>query len=326
MEFNDLTELAKNTKEDIKDMITERLKYPIINLYIFFLLMLNWDILIILFFYEGTALNRIKEIQNLNKQFIVFWVINLRVILPLLFAVVSCFIYPYLSYLIEKKLSKTNKSRIDNHFDLKDKTADRERQVIDKRNGNRSIEELNNQITILSNDKEKLLDENIKYSEEIKLKSQRVDELDNFIKGYKQNFKEVNESFDFVRKQNFEGILEFVELQFNYIKDPGYSPYYPRFIKNIMKELDFKIKDSYLSTSSIKKIIKKHIDNLYNNDDNNDSFEVDPIISNVLINSILGIFFSFKILKLDTISDTVYKENKFQDFYEFIIEKDKFPY
>ena len=50
MEIKEAFDVIKETKEDFKNVLLERLKLPIINYYIFFLIIYNWDIIVMLFF------------------------------------------------------------------------------------------------------------------------------------------------------------------------------------------------------------------------------------------------------------------------------------
>jgi len=49
MEIQGIQDFVKESKEDIKEIVLERLKNPLINFYIFFLVIYNWDIIYIFF-------------------------------------------------------------------------------------------------------------------------------------------------------------------------------------------------------------------------------------------------------------------------------------
>lgn len=84
-----IPEPIKNLGSEAKDIILERLKNPFINLYLFFLIIYNWDIILYLLFSKDIIELKIQCIKNdYNKDN--FWLIlNWRFITPLIYSMLS---------------------------------------------------------------------------------------------------------------------------------------------------------------------------------------------------------------------------------------------
>ncbi|MDM1074216.1 hypothetical protein HX001_17155 [Empedobacter brevis] len=246
MEIKEAFDVIKETKEDFKNVLLERLRLPIINYYIFFLIIYNWDIIVMLFFFKGNAELRIEKVKNLYENYNFLFVLNWRMLVPLIYSFISCMIFPYVSSFIERKLKSTNENRIKDFFDLEEEKAKREKDILFTRNGNKTI-------TQLIDDKEKLniIKENLETDirklevESSSLKTIKLN-LDTEIDDYKTTVLNLNNQI----YQQYEIYLDLIIIDTSIIQNvskPFKNNIYELFAY-ILKELnnDDQIEDSFL--------------------------------------------------------------------------------
>lgn len=137
-------------KDDLKQIILERLKSPIINFYLFFLVIYNWDLLLMLFFLNGDVNTKILELKNTYDDKKIFWILNWRFIAPMIYAFLSIVLFPFISNFIENLLKTITKERISNFYEIEGLKADKDLVVINKRTGNKTLENLQNEISNLT--------------------------------------------------------------------------------------------------------------------------------------------------------------------------------
>lgn len=143
-----------NVKDDIKQILLERLKSPIINFYLFFLVLYNWDLILMLFFLNGDVNSKILELKSTYENKKIIWILNWRFIAPIIYAFLSIVLFPFVSNFIDDLLKPITKKRIKNFYEIEELKADKDLIVINKRTGNKTLEDLQIQISKLNNNLE----------------------------------------------------------------------------------------------------------------------------------------------------------------------------
>ncbi|MDM1070871.1 hypothetical protein HX001_00025 [Empedobacter brevis] len=182
MDFNDVKDFVVETKE----VALNRLKYPLLKFYIFFIIICNWDIILFIFLGDADINMRITSIKNSIKETELYILgvsihfINLRWLMPMIYSLVSYLLFPYISYEIEKIISKVKNQQMDLESQEKLKIAKSQYEISLELSGKRSYDELNAKISILEKEKE----------ENFRLYQQTFDEKETII-----NQNRLNESF-----------------------------------------------------------------------------------------------------------------------------------
>ncbi|MGV0830739.1 hypothetical protein ACTS9D_00770 [Empedobacter brevis] len=137
-----IQDFVKESKEDIKEIISERLKNPLINYYIFFLVIYNWDIILYTSFSSSTIEIKLDCIKEIYHNSDICWIFNWRFIAPLLYSIVSLFLFQLLSLIIDRFYNKLIIKRYVLYCNIEEGKATEYRRVIDARTGNKQIEDL----------------------------------------------------------------------------------------------------------------------------------------------------------------------------------------
>lgn len=146
-------------KDDIKQILLERLKSPIINFYLFFLVLYNWDLILMLFFLNGDVNSKILELKNAYDEKKMFWILNWRFISPMIYAFLSIVLFPFISNFIDNLLKPITKKRIENFYEIEEVKADKDLIVINKRTGNKTLETLDVELKTEKEKTESLLND-----------------------------------------------------------------------------------------------------------------------------------------------------------------------
>ncbi|MGV0923951.1 hypothetical protein [Empedobacter tilapiae] len=324
MEIKEAFDVIKETKEDFKNVLLERLKLPIINYYIFFLIIYNWDIIVMLFFYKGNAEIRIEKVKSLYESYNFLFVLNWRMLVPLIYSFISCMIFPYVSSFIESKLKRTNEKRIEDFYDLEDNKAEREKKVIDKRSGNleksKLITEVDNlKLQLFESEKEvtKLLTNN---NENNSFNEKKIKEYKDLTDDLKKHESDLISLLDSQRKFLYRVNIKFLKekvLIFSEIKvDFSIINFYDFLVElcNCISQ-EYDNDKSLVDFSDITHSIVSVVDKFYNLNEN-DQFKLSV--------QILELFENFGLLKFQRISDReilVQIIDDFDNFDEYVIDE-----
>lgn len=127
----------------------ERLKTPISGAFLWSFLIYNWRPIALLFFSNASIEDKIVVI---NHKYCSIWAI----IIPIVIALIYTIFIPMLMVKIDKLLIKTKNSRVDNIYEFKKHDiikkidfADKEKELSDKRTGNKKIDDLLSEIESL---------------------------------------------------------------------------------------------------------------------------------------------------------------------------------
>ncbi|HBL41785.1 MAG TPA: hypothetical protein DDZ90_00145 [Planctomycetaceae bacterium] len=139
-----------------KESLTERTSNPLVSSYIFFILAMNWKILVILLFGEGDISDRMRLIETHSYH------AAITLIVPLVLSILYVFLMPKISLYIqifqEKTLTEQKQRKIDNELQL----ATARKKIIEE---TVSAEQVRNRIKLDLKEREAEIDEKIKNDE-----------------------------------------------------------------------------------------------------------------------------------------------------------------
>lgn len=175
--------------KDLHDSAKERLKNPIVGTYICSFLMYNWKAIFILMFSKKSIEENILKIENDYFKWENF-------VVPFVMLVVYTFLVPWLMIKVDALLKNIKEQRIKNQynekiFKTKEKTdlAKEEFKLINEKNGNKSLQELENQIKELNQSHEQIKETDRltieKLNEALKESNQMVEDLNKALRNYR---------------------------------------------------------------------------------------------------------------------------------------------
>ncbi|MDM1138883.1 MULTISPECIES: hypothetical protein [unclassified Empedobacter] len=232
----DVQEFAKDTKDDIKEIVLERLKNPLINFYLFFLVIYNWDIILYTSFSGSTIELKIDCIRQMYHNSDIWWIFNWRFVAALIYSIISLFLFQLLSLLIEIFYNKLIFRRYVIFCKLEQEKAIEYRNVINARTANKKIEDLERENKTLKDlietkdlEYSKFVEDNLKKAKNDKLER---DILSIILQEFTYNsisdinladkiLNFINSNNNFTKKQFYNGIKDLLDLYF--INDLEYN-------------------------------------------------------------------------------------------------------
>lgn len=213
MDLNNVKDFVVETK----DVALSRLKYPLLKFYLFFIIICNWDIILFIFLGDADINMRVTSIKNSIKstefEFLGVTIpyINMRWLMPMVYSLISYLLFPYISYEIEKIISKVKNQQMDLESEEQLKIAKKQYEISLELSGKKSLDDLNKKITILENEK----NENFKlYQQAVDEKEKVIDEYakkEDFFRGRINEIEEmkikIEKKFEDYKNNNLDGFV-----------------------------------------------------------------------------------------------------------------------
>ncbi|MGV0830311.1 hypothetical protein ACTS9C_15910 [Empedobacter brevis] len=208
---------VKDFVVETKDIALNRLKYPLLKFYIFFIIICNWDIIMFVFLGDADINMRVASIKNsiketeLNILGVNINFVNLRWLMPMIYSLISYLLFPYISFEIEKIISKVKNQQIDLESEEQLKIAKNQYEISLELSGKRSYDELNTKIIVLEKEKE----DNFKlYQQAVKEKDKVINESIKKEEFFRVRTNEINEQklkiekeFEDLKNNNLNGFV-----------------------------------------------------------------------------------------------------------------------
>lgn len=184
--MNNILKVPKDFVNDFSKNISERIKLPIVFVYILVFIAYHWDFLFVLFFQEGDVILKVYYLKNhlLTSPFKDFGItISISIFATLIFPIIQVGINYAFQWFKYKEIGRSHDEEV--------KRAKNEHDVLNIRTGNQERQGLQNQIDTLTNDKQVLLDQvgslnselsgltqkNIELSKELTAKNKQINDL-----------------------------------------------------------------------------------------------------------------------------------------------------
>lgn len=163
-----IPEPIKNLGIEAKEIILERLKNPFINLYLFFLIIYNWDIILYLLFSKDIIELKIQCAKNYYHDGHIWWLLNWRFIAPLIYSIVSNYILQIFSLVNDYLNAPLILKRYEKFCHSEKQMYNEYKEVIKVRTENKEKEDFEREIKNLMNKNEVLQFENEELTEKLK--------------------------------------------------------------------------------------------------------------------------------------------------------------
>lgn len=180
--MKDISEEIKNSLENHKINLSNRLKIPVITTYCCVLILFNWDIILYLIYDKAGILQRIVFVkENFNN-------IYFRIIIPFLLSILYTALFPVIQIGINYCLSyfKNFNTELIRKEELEN--AKHQFQIQQSITGTQTLQQLGNQIDNLSINNQKLLDENTQLINDNKELLEQVKNLKNNLSQLELNY------------------------------------------------------------------------------------------------------------------------------------------
>lgn len=159
----EIPETIVSSIKEHKSNLRNKVSLPLLSTYCLILVLFNWDILLYLFFQKGEIFIKINGVKEFfpNKNYYRVWC-------PILLAILYTFLFPSIQILLNLAQAKLKQMNMNLIRKEEINAAEHEFQIQQQLSGKQTLQELNNTIEALVNDKEKLNIDNDALNSQIK--------------------------------------------------------------------------------------------------------------------------------------------------------------
>jgi len=190
-----MTDMVKETAEEVKEYIVARLKVPVFFYYLLALAIWNWDIIIMIL---KSKLDVEVIIINIKKNYSEFS----RVLLPLLIAIFSSILFPALMVLLDWTLSKVNLERIKSAKKVAEAEAEAQYDIQVKRNKTDKLKDLNEKISLQESELTSVRASNKEFEKKLSLVIEESRDHQSNLELVRRNKKLLEEEIEQIKKKN----------------------------------------------------------------------------------------------------------------------------
>lgn len=212
-----MSEILKETRNFVKDLsknASERIKLPIVFVYIIVFIGFHWNFLFILLFQKGDVILKVNYLKThlLTSPFKDFGI-------TILISIFATLIFPIIQVGINYAFQWFKYKEIGRSHDEDLKRAKNERDVLDIRTGNQERQGLQNQIDTLTNEKQILLDQVGSLNSELSGLTQKDIELNKELTAKGKQINDLTVKNKALASKEGNGNSALLEIEFDSILD-----------------------------------------------------------------------------------------------------------
>lgn len=203
-----LYEDAKKSVSDFPKYLSERLKLPIVILYLSLVTLFNWDIIFYLLFQKSSAICKIIYIKSRYSN-----LINLRLGWALFISIVSALTFPSIQIVLNWILSFVKRYELQRVKREEEDYAEHRKRILDIRTGNLERQGLQSKIEKLSIENQEILDSVESLMVEKKEKDIEINDLKSMMKSQASILEDQKKEFSYTMKKEVQSSKLISEMQ-----------------------------------------------------------------------------------------------------------------